>query len=35
VRIERDPHKLRDLAARQGFARPERVIDLAGKAGAR
>jgi hypothetical protein len=32
VRIERDPHKLRDLAARQGFARPERVIDLADEA---
>jgi len=29
VRIERDPHKLRELAARQGFARPERVIDVA------
>jgi hypothetical protein len=35
VRIERDPHKLRDLAARQGFARPERVIDLADEARAR
>jgi len=33
VRIARDPHKLRELAARQGFARPERVIDLS--AGAR
>ena len=32
VRIERDPHKLRELAARQGFARPERVIDLADEA---
>jgi hypothetical protein len=35
VRIERDPHKLRELAARQGFARPERVIDLADGARAR
>jgi hypothetical protein len=29
VRIERDPQKLRELATRQGFARPERVINLA------
>jgi hypothetical protein len=28
VRVARDPQKLRELAARQGFARPERVIDL-------
>jgi Flp pilus assembly protein TadB len=28
VRIARDPHKLRELAAKQGFVRPERVIDL-------
>jgi hypothetical protein len=35
VRVARDPHKLRELAARQGFARPERVIDLSREAGAR
>jgi hypothetical protein len=35
VRIERDPHKLRELAGRLGFARPERVIDLADEARAR
>jgi hypothetical protein len=28
VRVARAPPKLRELAARQGFARPERVIDL-------
>jgi hypothetical protein len=32
VRVARDPHKLRELAARQGFARPERVIDLSREA---
>ena len=35
VRIARDPHKLRELARRQGFARPERVIDLSREAGGR
>ena len=35
ARIERDPKKLREQAARQGFARPERVIDLANRAHAR
>jgi hypothetical protein len=35
VRIERDPHRLRELAARQGFTRPERVLDLADEARAR
>ena len=34
-REQRDPHKLRELAARLGFARPERVIDLTGEARAR
>ena len=32
VRVARDPQKLRELAARQGFARPERVIDLSREA---
>ena len=32
VRVERDPRKLRELAARQGFARPERMIDLTDEA---
>ncbi len=32
ARAARDPHKLRELAARQGFVRPERVIDLSGEA---
>ncbi len=32
ARLARDPHKLHELAARQGFARPERVIDLSGEA---
>jgi hypothetical protein len=31
VRLARDPHKLRELAARKGFVRPERVIDLSGE----
>jgi len=35
VRIERDPRKLRELAVRLGFARPERLIDLADQARAR
>jgi hypothetical protein len=35
VRVERDPRKLRELAARQGFARPERLIDLTDEARAR
>ena len=35
VRTERDPRKLRELAGRLGFARPERVIDLADEARAR
>ena len=35
VRVERDPRRLRELAARQGFARPERLIDLADEARAR
>jgi hypothetical protein len=30
AREQRDPHKLRELAAQLGFARPERVIDLSG-----
>lgn len=34
-RAQRDPHKLREVATRLGFARPERVIDLAGEDGAR
>lgn len=34
VRVERDPHKLRELATRQGFARPERLIDLSNGADA-
>jgi hypothetical protein len=32
AREQRDPHKLRDLATQLGFARPERVIDLSGRA---
>ncbi len=28
VRVARDPHRLREQAAEQGFVRPERVIDL-------
>jgi len=32
VRSARDPHKLRELAARQGFTRPDRVIDLSTEA---
>jgi hypothetical protein len=28
AREERDPHRLRELAAERGFGRPERVIDL-------
>jgi hypothetical protein len=32
ARVARDPHKLRERAARQGFARPGRVIDLSGEA---
>ena len=32
VRVQRDPRKLRELAARQGFTRPERLIDLSGEA---
>jgi hypothetical protein len=28
VRVIRDPHRLREQAAAQGFVRPERVIDL-------
>jgi hypothetical protein len=28
VRVIRDPHRLREGAAAQGFVRPERVIDL-------
>jgi hypothetical protein len=35
VRVARDPQKLRELAARQGFARPERVIDLSREASER
>ncbi len=35
VRIARDPHKLRELAAKQGFVRPERVIDLSAEAAPR
>jgi hypothetical protein len=35
AREERDPHKLRELAAQRGFARPERVIDLADEARSR
>jgi hypothetical protein len=35
ARVARDPHKLRELAARQGFARPERVIDLSAEARSR
>jgi hypothetical protein len=35
VRIERDPRKLRELAVHLGFARPERLIDLADEARAR
>ncbi len=35
ARVERDPRKLSELAARQGFARPERVIDLSDGARAR
>jgi hypothetical protein len=31
-REQRDPHKLREVAARLGFVRPERVIDLADEA---
>lgn len=34
-REQRDPHKLRELATRLGFARPERVIDLADEARSR
>jgi len=32
AREERDPHRLRELAAQRGFTRPERVIDLTGEA---
>jgi hypothetical protein len=32
AREQRDPHKLRELATDLGFARPERVIDLSGRA---
>jgi hypothetical protein len=32
AREQRDPHKLREVAAQLGFARPERVIDLSGEA---
>ena len=28
VRVIRDPHRLREQAAEQGFVRPERVIDV-------
>ena len=32
VRVERDPHKLRELAERGGFARPGRVIEIPAEA---
>lgn len=35
VRVARDPQKLRELAERLGFARPERVIDLSREASGR
>jgi hypothetical protein len=35
AREQRDPHKLRELAAQQGFTRPDRVIDLSDRASAR
>ena len=35
VRVARDPQKLRQLAEREGFARPERVIDLSREASGR
>jgi hypothetical protein len=35
AREQRDPHKLREIATQLGFARPERVIDLADEARSR
>jgi hypothetical protein len=35
ARVARDPQKLRGLAERLGFARPERVIDLSREASGR